>query len=357
MKNYTIYDWLYLLAIVFLLIMGLLVVYGLNGVDGGLIAIYKQLIYILLGVILFYFFSRLDYLAMKPIAWWLYILVNLLLLSVLFFGSSEYGARRWFDWGFVNFQPVETAKVVFIVVMAKFLSEKGESVSWKDLIKSVIILAIPVFLIVKQPDLGSSMVFVAIWLGMIFVSSLNKKYLLWLLSIILFLMPVFWFVLHDYQKNRILTFLDPNLDPYGAGYNVLQAQIAIGSGGWWGLGLGRGWQSQLHFLPVAYSDFAFAVLAEEFGLFGSLLVICSFMYLFWRLWKMAFETMDNFGFYLIVGVSSMLLFQVFVNIGMNIGVMPVTGIPLPFISAGGTSLVVTLITLGIIESIKKKRSK
>ena len=171
------------------------------------------------------------------------------------------------------------------------------------------------------------------------------------------MMPLGWNFLHDYQKNRIMTFIDPARDPYGAGYNVMQSQIAIGSGGWWGLGLGKGWQSQLKFLPVAYSDFAFAVLAEQFGFVGSAIILVLFGILIWQIWRIGYYALDQFGMYLAIGIGAMFIFQLFVNIAMNLGIMPVTGIPLPFISSGGPSLLVVMSLLGLVKSIRNKYSK
>jgi rod shape determining protein RodA len=166
--------------------------------------------------------------------------------------------------------------------------------------------------------------------------------------------PFFWMFMHDYQRNRILNFLDPNRDPYGMGYNVMQSQIAVGSGGMFGLGVGKGWQSQMNFLPVAYSDFAFAVLAEAFGFVGSTLALLSYLYIIWYIWNLAFKTVDRFAFYILSGIGSVLIFQIFVNIGMNLGVVPVTGIPLPLISSGRTAIVVTMVFLGLVLSIRSK---
>lgn len=353
-KNFTLHDWLFFLSVFVLLVMGLMVYYSLVVVSFGVGQVVRQIMVSIISLGLFIWASSFDYRILKSGSWILYGVSIILLLVVLFVGNTQFGAQRWIDLGFIGFQPVELVKCFFIIFLARYLSVLGESISWKDLGASMILLLVLIILIMLQPDLGSSLVLVVIWAGMVFASNVSRHYL-WILSLIsVVLMPVFWFLLHDYQRERILTFLDPMRDPYGAGYNVLQSQIAVGSGGWWGLGLGRGLQSQLHYLPVAYSDFAYAVLAEYFGFFGSTLTLIFFIVIIGWIWRTAFHSVDQFGFYLAVGVGSMMVFQVFVNMAMNLGIMPVTGIPLPFISSGGTSLLVVMFLLGLVVSVKAR---
>ncbi|MBU0647893.1 rod shape-determining protein RodA [Patescibacteria group bacterium] len=353
-KNIVLDNWFYILVMTVLVVMGLLVYYSLTIVQAGFVLWLKQLGVVVIGFVMFFWVAGWDYRVTKSGGWWLYLLLILLLLIVLLFGNVEFGAKRWIDIGFLSFQPVEIGKALFVIFMAKYLSEKGEYLTVVDLLKTIGLTALVVGLVMLQPDLGSALVFVAIWAGMVWASAVPRKYIAGMVVSLGLLIPVMWQFLHDYQKKRIFVFLDPSLDPYGAGYNVLQSQIAVGSGGWWGLGLGQGLQSQLHYLPVAYSDFAFAVLAEEFGFAGSLLVLVLFGYLLWTIWRIAFLAGDQFGYFLAIGVGSMLIFQVFINVAMNLGVMPVTGIPLPFISSGGTSLLVTMFLLALVYSIGKK---
>ena len=354
-KNSIFSDWIMLLAIVILSMIGFMVYYSLSIVEGGMWPIVRQILLLLVGLLLFFWLSSYDYRNFKSVGWYLYILLILLLLVVLVAGKVEYGARRWLDLSVFSFQPAELGKCLFIFVMAKYFSEQGDGSGGKVLLNSLLLLVPVIILIALQPDLGTALVFVVIWVGMLFSSNVSRKYI-WGLVISFFAsLPVIWLLLRDYQKERILTFIDPNRDPYGSGYNVLQSQIAIGSGGWWGLGLGKGWQSQLHFLPVAYSDFAFSVLAEEFGFIGSVLVLFLWGTIIWKIWKIAFNSVDQYGYFVLVGIGSMLVFQIFVNMAMNLGLVPVTGIPLPLISSGGTSIISVFVLLGVVFSVKQKK--
>jgi len=348
--NLSITEWLYIIAVVGLSTAGLLVFYSLS-IESSLVDLFKQLGMVVLGWLLFFWSSRTDYRFLKSVGNILYGLLLILLFLVIILGEVKYGARRWIDLGLFSFQPSEIGKILFAVFLAKFMSSRGEQFGWRDLLISIWWLALPFLLVVWQPDLGTALVFVVIWGVMIYVSPLSRRYIGVMITLVLLALPLIWFGMHDYQRNRILTFIEPSRDPYGAGYNVLQSQIAVGSGGWWGQGLGRGWQSQLHFLPVAYSDFAFAVLAEEFGFVGSVVVLICFAYVVWYVWRVGFQATDQFGFYLAVGLGAMFLFQFIVNIAMNIGIMPVTGIPLPLISSGGTSILTYFYLLGLVYSI------
>lgn len=356
-KNTTLLEWVFFLSVLMLLVFGLLVFYSLSVSENGVSGFWQQILQVLFGIVIFVWVGSVDYRVFRNVGWWFYLILIILLLLVLLVGDVEFGAKRWIDIGIIKFQPVEIGKFLYLVFMSDFFAKRGDKVGWVEVGYSLLLTALPVALIMEQPDLGSAMVFLAVWGVMVFLSSFSKLYFWLLLGLGLAVMPFSWFFLHDYQRNRILTFLDPTRDPYGMGYNILQSQIAIGSGGWFGLGLGKGLQSQLQFLPVAYSDFAFAVLGEEYGFAGVVLVILCYTYVVGYIWRLAFLTVDQFGYYLANGIGAILVFQVFVNIGMNIGVMPVTGIPLPLISSGGTSMWVTMILLGLIMSIKSKGVK
>jgi rod shape determining protein RodA len=240
-----------------------------------------------------------------------------------------------------------------VIIMAKFLDQSGEKLKdWRYVLLSAIYVGVPATLILIEPDLGSALVIFFTWLAMLLFSKMSKKQLGALAMVLVLLASFAWmFVLADYQKNRVYTFLDPNQDPQGTGYNVLQSIIAVGSGSVTGRGLGRGLQSQLKFLPERQTDFIFASTAEELGLLGSGLIVSLFGVIFIRLIKAARHARDNFGMYLTLGIFFMLLIQVVINIGMNIGLMPVTGIPLPLVSYGGSSLVTTLLALGLVQSV------
>lgn len=324
----------------------------------------------------------------------LYAIVVVLLILVLMVGSSRMGAMRWFSFGPVNFAPSDLAKVALIFVLARFFAyTKLPLISKRRLALSALLTIIPMGLILKQPDLGTSLVFVVILFGMWFWSGLSPLYLLLIVSplfslvaashwlawsiyialLVAFLLifrpgfllgftavvanlafgiitPFMWGRLADYQKLRILTFLDPGTDPRGAGYQIIQSKIAIGSGGIFGKGFMDGSQTRLDFLPEPHTDFIFSVLGEEFGLAGALVVLFLFGYIFYRAIRIAVRCRSKFASLLVAGATSIILFQFFVNIGMTLGFMPVTGLPLPFVSYGGTSLVLSWTLVGLIVS-------
>jgi rod shape determining protein RodA len=312
----------------------------------------SQAVYAGVGVVVMFAVASLDYRVLGALWIALYLGMVGLLGVVLVAGQTIYGAQRWLAIGPVSFQPSELAKVVVIICLARFLASRGdEGRSLKSLALSFIIVAVPAALVYRQPDLGTALVMLAIWLGMVFVAGAPLKWLGAVIAVPFFAFPLIWRVMHGYMQRRLLIFLSPERDPFGEGYNVIQARISVGSGGWWGRGLGNGTQTQLNFLKVQHSDFIFAVLAEELGFIGALALFALFGALFWRCLKVGQRSRDTFGRLLAAGVVSMMLFQLFVNVGMNIGLAPVTGIPLPFISAGGSSLLGLFACLGILQSV------
>ena len=347
-----------LFSIISLLLIGLIVIlstsYSSVGIDFA--NFNKQLYFAILGIVVMIFVSSADYRALKNYTGIFYLLACFILLAVLLYGSLIRGTSSWFSFGMFNIQPSEFVKIIIIIVMAKYLStEKNQKNDIKKMFVSGIYIILPVLLIILQPDFGSAMVILVIWFSMLIISGLNKYsiYLIILSTIIVSVLS--WsFFLEDYQKNRIVTFVNPQVDLQGAGYNVNQSIIAIGSGQIWGKGLGHGSQSQLNFLPEKHTDFIFAVIAEELGFIGVLIVMIIFAILFYRIFKIIDEVQDNFGKLLVIGVAILLAFHILINIGMNMGIMPVTGIPLPFISYGGSSLFTFLIGIGIIQSVYLK---
>jgi len=337
---------------ILLLLLGLLMIYSTSLEDGpNLLA--RQLIFAAIGLIALFALSFFDYRNLKKTTWWLYLFMIGSLLFVWIWGLNIRGSTRWIDLGIFRIQPAEFAKIFTVIILAKYLDSIGEKIKdFRYVLLSAIYVGIPFVLILIEPDLGSAMVIFFIWLSMLMFSRMNKKHFWIILIAILILSLLAWtFVLEDYQKNRIYTFINPNYDPQGTGYNVLQSIIAVGSGGLFGRGLGRGLQSQLKFLPERQTDFIFASTAEELGLLGSLFVVGAYALIFFRLIRTTKSARDNFGMYLSVGIFFMLLIQVVINIGMNIGLLPVTGIPLPLLSLGGSSLITTFIALGLTESI------
>jgi rod shape determining protein RodA len=282
-----------------------------------------------------------------------------LLVMTLAIGDGVGGSSRWVSIGPFVFQFSELAKILMIVVLANYLgARQGRLDSLPSILGACILVGPPWLLVMMQPDLGTSLVFAAITVGMLFMAGASLKWMGALAAMVVAAIPFIWAnVLRDYQKERLTSFLDPNPDIGGAGYQLYQAKIAVGSGGWMGRGLTNGTQNQGDFLPVQTTDFVFAILGEELGFIGGLVVFGLFAALLWRLLLAAWRSEDPFGTLFACGVASMLLFQLFVNVGMVIGIMPITGIPLPFVTHGGASLVSLAAGLGIIQSINIRQAR
>lgn len=338
------------LVSLFLVSIGILVIYS----SSKELAI-QQFIYTIIGLIFFFTVAQLDLFSFRKFIRPLFFLTIILLVVVLVVGIETRGSIRWIPLGFFNVQPSEFAKVVLILFLSQFWTENYPS--WRNIFKSILWVSPVFFLIFKQPDLGSTLTLAAIWIGMLFASQIAFKKIVVLMLIALLVIPGSWYLLHDYQKQRIVGFLNPGSDPLGKGYNLIQSTIAVGSGQLWGRGLGRGTQSRLQFLPEFRTDFIFASISEELGFVGSLIIINLYLYLLAYCLFVAQKTSDRFNFLIILGVFSMILFQMFVNVGMNIGILPITGITLPLISYGGSSLIVTLMCLGLVSLIAKTRKR
>jgi rod shape determining protein RodA len=338
---------------ILLLFLGLLMVYSTTNAESGTQLLLRQALFAGVGLVGMFALALYDYRNIKKLTPWIYLGLVGALIFVYFFGPVVRGSARWIDLGFFRLQPAEFAKLAMVVIMAKYLDVQGERLrNFRYIVLSWVYLAVPMFLILIEPDLGSSLVVFGIWFGMLFFSKMNKRHVLVLVALFALAAALAWsFGLHDYQKQRVYTFLDPSSDPQGQGYNVLQSIIAVGSGEIFGRGVGRGLQSQLDFLPERQTDFIFASTAEELGFVGSLVILGLYLVLFTRLIKTCQVARDDFGMYVSLGVFIMMLSQVVVNIGMNIGLMPVTGIPLPLMSLGGSSLITTLLSLGLVQSV------
>ncbi|EKE21234.1 MAG: hypothetical protein ACD_7C00304G0004 [uncultured bacterium] len=349
-------DWILITAVLLLLGVGLLALYSISvseKISAGEMTFFgKQLAAFAVGIIVMFVFSLVDYHNFKSHSKIIYFLMIVVLLLVLVKGSLVRGTTGWISIGFFNFQPVEMAKVLLILSLASFITKSKAMLSEiTRLVASFFITGVVILLVLLQPDFGSALVLMAILITMLFLSGIEWKYLAVIFCLGLFSLIVIWFLLADYQKNRIINFINPENDPKGSGYNVIQSMVAVGSGGLTGKGLGHGSQSQLNFLPENHTDFIFAVIVEEFGVLGSGVVIILLVIIFYRLKKIAQIAMDNLGYLIVAGSMAMFFVQVVVNIGMNIGVMPVTGIPLIFLSYGGSSLVVSFMTIGIVNNI------
>lgn len=352
-------DTVLLLSSILLLALGLIVLYSL-GIKAKQVSnqldTTRQIIYALLGLVFLFVAAKNDYRVLRNYTGFLYLFMIATLLVVEFFGATRLGATRWIALGPFQFQPSEVAKLILIIVLAKFYAQNFDfSDQPRVLLRSLLYTAPAVLLVLAQPDLGTAIVLLSIWLAMTLATKVKKIYLLYMAAGLLVLIPVIYPRLQAYQRQRIATFLSPSADPAGAGYNVSQAIIAVGSGGFLGQGLGSGSQSQGNFLPSSHTDFIFAVLAEKLGFLGGLVCIALFAVVISRIAIDGSRSNDRFGSLLCIGIATMFAVHVIVNIGMNLGVMPVTGIPLPFISAGGTSLMVSLFSIGIVLSVYSRR--
>ena len=318
----------------------------------------RQGISALVDIALAAFFMNFDYKILQQYGHKLYMFNLLLLLAVMLIGESALGAQRWISIGPISIQPSEFSKLIMIISLAALLENKvGKLNSLMDLVPIMLYVGLPFLLVLKQPDLGTSLVFIAIFLGMIFAAGVNLRILGGLLGTGVMALPVLWLFLKDYQKMRIHVFLDPNLDPLGSGYHIIQSKIAIGSGLIFGKGLFAGTQSQLNFLPENHTDFIFAVVGEELGFIGVAVLLLLYLIILWRGLKIAQNASDVFGQLLAVGIVSMLMFHIFVNVGMTMGIMPVTGIPLPLMSYGVSSLTTNILAIAILLNIQLRRQK
>lgn len=352
-------DWLLVAAAMLLLGISLAVLYSISraGVPAeGLSVFGRQAMYAALGVALMAVLSGGNYQHLKRMGTPVYFVTLAVLVLVLVFGKPIRGTVGWIGVGPFHIQPVEMAKISLIIFLASFISQKKmEFGEVGRIIASAVLSFAMIFLVMKQPDFGSAMVLAGIWAVMLFVSGISRK----TISVLLFIGAVaaagVWFGLADYQKARIMTVFDPAADARGSGYNVNQAMIAIGSGGFFGKGIGHGSQSNLNFLPEKHTDFIFAVVGEELGLVGSLAVISLFSLLFLRIRMIARLAPDNFGYLLATGIFAMFFLHFVENIGMNMGLLPVTGIPLPLLSYGGSSLIAAFAALGLLLSIWSRR--
>ncbi len=326
----------------------------------------KQALWIVLGAVAAFIVLTIDYTDFMRFSNILYGLNLALLALVVVAGNSSKGSQRWIGVGPLEIQPSEIAKIVVILTLASYLaSREGRIRSWFDLIPALLHMGVPAALVLLQPDLGTSLVFVAILFGMIFMAGVSWTYLVVLggaglgavVSVILLQLNGVITVLKDYQLNRLIVFLNPEYDRWGAGWHIFQSKIALGSGGVLGKGLFAGTQNQRHFLPEQHTDFIFSVIGEEAGLVGTILVLLLFFMLLWRGMQIANSAKDVYGTLVVTGIVSMWLFQLFINIGMTMGTMPITGLPLPFVSYGGSSLLTNAVGVGLILNVYMRRQK
>ncbi len=313
----------------------------------------KQGLFAVVGIAVMLGVSRVDYHRFVHFAWLLYGLSIVALVALFVLGSTAYGSTRWFDLGPVQVQPSEFAKVAAILCLARFFSEHGgDARDLRALLLSLAIVAPLAGLVFIQPDLGTSIVFGGIWLGIVVIAGANRSHLLVMAAVFVAVLPFAWtFAIADYQVERVAVLVDPEEDPLDSGYNVLQSQIALGSGQLFGKGYMQGDQTQLEYLKVATKDFIFSLLGEEFGFVGAMAIFGLFIVLLMRGVRAAQLAGDTTGQLIAVGITMLILMQTFINVAVNVSLFPVTGIPLPFVSQGGSSLVSLFASLGLLQSI------
>ncbi|MCL1125194.1 rod shape-determining protein RodA [Shewanella surugensis] len=343
-----------LLGLLSLMAYGLIVIYSAGGEDVALLD--RQMVRMVLSLIIMFGIAQINPEVLRRWAFPIYMTGIILLLGVHFFGEINKGAQRWLNVGFMKFQPSELIKLVFPITMAWYISKFPLPPKKRYLAGAGILLLIPTLLIAKQPDLGTSILVAASGIFVLFLSGMSWMIVIGVVVGILAMLPILWFFLmHDYQRTRVLTLFNPEQDPLGAGYHIIQSKIAIGSGGLWGKGWLQGTQSQLEFLPERHTDFIFAVIGEEFGLIGSAILLTLYLYVIGRGLVIASQAQTSFSRLLAGSITLTFFVYIFVNIGMVSGLLPVVGVPLPLISYGGTSMLTLMTGFGILMSIHTHR--
>lgn len=347
-------DWWLLGAITLLMVLSDIILFGIDEST-----FQKQLVFSILGLGLIVGFGFVNYRYAQNYAYLFYVGGAVLLLAVLLFGTTVHGTTGWFQVGPFSVQPVEIIKIIIIITLARFFSDYlFQFDRWKTIGIAMAIIIPYGVLVMLQPDLGSMMIFVAAFVVMLLLTNVKPSQLALMAGATAVVLLLAWMVgFQDYQKNRILTFVDPARDPLGTGYNVTQSIISVGSGGWFGRGLGLGTQSQLEFLPERQTDFIFAVIGEELGFIGAAGCIVLLGIILWRIWLVMQHSREAFVRYYSAGLGLVIFVQLLINIGMNMGLMPVTGIPLPFVSSGGSSLLALCVGVGIVMNCRAQQTR
>ncbi len=346
-------DYLLVLGLGLLVLVGLGVLYSAG--DQSMDLIHRQLARLGLAVLVLLVIAQIPSSTLRFWSPWMYVCGVVLLILVLVMGDVGKGAQRWLDLGFIRFQPSEMMKLVTPMMIAWYFAEKPLPPSWKTLGVAAVLILLPTFLIARQPDLGTSLLIFAAGFFVVFLGGLSWRLMGGLAVLGAAMLPVLWHFMHDYQRGRVLTLLDPQRDPLGAGYHIIQSKIAIGSGGIYGRGWLNGTQSHLNFLPEQSTDFIFSVYAEEFGLLGGVLLLALYGYIIIRGLVIAVHGQDTYARLLGGSLSLTFFVYLFVNVGMVSGILPVVGVPLPLISYGGTSMVTLMAGFGMLMSINSHR--
>ncbi len=352
------FDWVLLVFVLVICALGVMEIYSATYTTKFAGVHVKQVYWVLGGLAMMFLMSLIDYHALLDNVHWFYIASIVSLVAVLIFGKKYLGARRWIQLpGGQHFQPSEWVKLILIVAIAKYFADsKSEEASISDIAKAGAIVAVPMLLVLKQPDLGTALTYVPVAIMGLFLGGIRYRHAAVVVLVGALLLPVVWhFGLKPYQKERLVSFLQPEADPQGSGYQIQQSLIAVGSGGVWGKGATKGSQTQGLFLPVPHTDFIFSAFCEEHGFVGALLLLLLYFVVLMRLVHNAQTAPDRAGSFVVMGVVAVLTFHVLVNIGMVVGFMPVTGIPLPLLSYGGSSVLFTFLALGMVMNIRMRR--
>jgi rod shape determining protein RodA len=359
------FDWLLFITAIFITLIGVMTIYSATrpvAGSGYQIFYLKQLYWLCLSIAGFLVVVMINYMWFIRFAYILYFLGIILLLAVFFLGKEIMGAQRWISLGFFSFQPSELFKILFILCFAHYLSLKkeGSELELNSIVKIfVVFFVIPAILILKQPDLGTVVMIFLIFTSMVLTAGVRRKIVIIAIIIGLISIPfvgnIIWGGLEEYQRERIIAFVNPYVDSQGVGYHITQSKVSIGSGGFWGKGYLKGTQGPLRFLPERHTDFIFSVFAEEWGFAGSVVLFLLFLLIILRGFDTAKKARDASGRYIAIGITYMLFFYFIINVGMTIGVVPVVGVPLPFMSYGGTALMTNFIALGFLVNVRMRR--
>jgi rod shape determining protein RodA len=357
------FDWITLFVVILIVLIGIMTIYSATRplMDGENSRFYlRQALWLILGIIALFSVVIFDYIWLGRLSLYFYILSVFSLLAVFILGKEGLGAQRWLSFGPVSFQPSEFFKVIYVIMLSHQLSIMNGPLSTISLFRLFfLIVFLPFVLLIKQPDLGTALIVLIIFLSLMLAKGLQRKITILIVIISLISLPflgnIFWEGLKDYQKNRLIAFMEPGVDPTGIGYHIKQSKITVGSGKFFGKGYLKGTQGPFRFLPEKHTDFIFAAFAEEWGFFGSSLLLFLYTVLILRGLKTAMGAKDDFGRFLALGITFMYLTYFFVNVGMTLGIMPVVGIPLPFMSYGGTALLSNFLSLGILINIRTRR--
>ncbi len=319
----------------------------------------RQILFVAAGIVGMFILAKIDYHRLIDLSPWFYGIFVVSLVAVKIVGHKALGARRWIAIGPIQFQPSEWVKLVLILAMARYIANiGGRNLTWREIFKAFGLVGIPMILVLIQPDLGTTLTYAPILVAGLFLGGINLRQSLILITVGAVLVGGVWTsgkILKPYQKARLTSFINPGNDPHGAGYQVLQSEIAVGSGGVWGKGLEKGTQTQGYFLPIPYTDFIFAAFSEEHGFVGAFFILLLYFLILMRLIQDAQTAADLPGSLIIMGFVAVLTFQIAVNVGMVIGLMPVTGIPLPLMSYGGSSVLFTFLALGVAMNVRMRR--